>query len=79
MNELLLLLWYLPWSAAALSEGTLPLPYCAGRFAEGFLLGACLVVVTLLILLLREVRRLVLLRWSMVLLLICLAQRWWWS
>ena len=33
VNELLLLFGYSPWSAAALFEGTLPLRYCAGRFA----------------------------------------------
>ena len=33
LDELLLLFRYPPRSAAALLEGTLPLRYCAGRFA----------------------------------------------
>ena len=51
LNELLLLLRYPPRSAAALLEGTLPLRYCAGRFAGvGFPLGAFLLMVMLLLL-----------------------------
>ena len=55
LNELLLLFRYPPRSAAALLEGTLPLRYCAGRFASRVPLGAFLLQVTLRTWLLKRV------------------------
>ena len=66
LNELLNLFKYPSRSALALLNGTLPLRYCAARFASKIPLGDCLLEVMLLTLLLKVVRRWALFRLSLV-------------
>ena len=57
LNELLLLFRHPPRSAAALLRGTLPLRYCAGRFASRIPTWRLLLMGTLLVWVLKGVRR----------------------